>query len=314
MIIYIVSDGKKGHLSQTRGLAHALMERAREARPDMAHETHEIDVSGKSFFSKLCYKGKELDLPRPHLILCAGHGTHLAALSLARHLRCLCMVCMKPSLPARLFDLCIVPRHDLPEGKAASSRFFTTAGAINAVRPAPEAEKRQTLILIGGPSRDFDWDPEMVLNQLSTIARHNTSPMVLTTSRRTPADFVRDLISACPSIRVVPVEQTGPTWVADHLATAREVWVTQESVSMVYEALTSGAPVGLIEMQRRGDRRRKQKVSRVVRGLGMLVEDGMVCSFTEWAKTHKLPTPTSELNEAGRTADYILSHFPQLLP
>ncbi len=314
MIIYIVSDGKKGHLSQTRGLAHALMERAKEARPDMVHETHEVDVSGKSWLAKFCYKGKELDLPRPHLILCAGHGTHFAALSLARHLRCLCMVCMKPSLPARLFDLCIMPQHDLPDGKMAGGRIFPTEGALNSVRPAPEIEKRETLILIGGPSKDFTWDAEMVINQLSTIARHNTSPMVLTTSRRTPADFARDVLSTCPSIRVVPVEQTGSTWVADHLASAREVWVTQDSVSMVYEALSSGAPVGLIEMQRQGDRRRKQKPSRVVRGLSTLVETGKVCSFTEWAKTHRLPTPTSELYEAGRTADYILSHFPQLLP
>ncbi len=314
MIIYIVSDGKKGHLSQTRGLAHALMEQARDARPDLVHEVHEIDVSGKSWLSKLCYKGRELDLPRPHLILCAGHGTHLAALSLSRHLRCLCMVCMKPSLPTRLFDLCIVPRHDLPEGKACGSHIFPTAGALNSVRPAPRTEKRETLILIGGPSKDFDWDAEMVINQLSTIARRSSSPMVLTTSRRTPADFARDVLSTCPSIRVVPVEQTGPTWVADHLASAREVWVTQDSVSMVYEALSSGAPVGLIEMQRRGDRRRKQRVSRVVRGLGMLVEEGRVCSFTEWAKTHELPPPQAELYEAGRTADYILSHFPQLLP
>ncbi len=314
MIIYIVSDGKKGHLSQTRGLANALLERAREARPDMVHEVHEVDVSGKGWFAKLGYKGKELDLPRPHLILCAGHGTHLAALSLARHLRCLCMVCMKPSLPARLFDLCIVPRHDLPEGKAPAAHIFPTAGALNSVRPDPEAEKRETLILIGGPSKDFVWDSEMVLNQLATITRRNTRPMVLTTSRRTPADFAGDVASTCPSIRVEPVEQTGPNWVAEHLATAREVWVTQDSVSMVYESLSSGAPVGIIEMQRKGDRRRKQKVSRVVRGLGMLIEEGQVCSFTEWAKTGELPQPKGTLNEAGRAADYILTHFPQLLP
>ncbi len=314
MIIYIVSDGKKGHLSQTRGLANALLERAQEARPDMEHSVHEVDVSNKSWLTKLNYKGRELNLPRPHLILCAGHGTHLAALSLARHLRCLCMVCMKPSLPARLFDLCIVPRHDLPEGKAPGAHIFPTAGALNAVRPKPDAEKRETLILIGGPSKDFEWEAEMVVNQLSTIARHNSSPMVLTTSRRTPADFAQDVTSASPSIRVVPVEKTGPTWVADHLATAREVWVTQDSVSMVYEALSSGSPVGIIEMKRRGDRRRKQRTSRVVRGLAQLIEEGSVCSFTEWAKTHKLPTPKTTFNEAGRTADYILTHFPQLLP
>ncbi len=314
MIIYIISDGKKGHLSQTRGLAHALLERARAARPDMVHEAHEVDITGKSWFAKLTYKGMDLDLPRPHLILCAGHSTHLAALSLARHLHCPCMACMKPSLPVGLFDLCIMPRHDLPEGKAPGPRIFTTVGALNSVHPDPAAEKRNTLILIGGPSKEFTWEAEMVLNQLATITRRTSTPMVLTTSRRTPPDFAKDVALTCPSIRVVPVDQTGPTWVADHLATAREVWVTQDSVSMVYEALSSGAPVGIIEMPRKGDRRKPRPMSRVVRGLAMLMEDGSVNTFTEWAKTHHLPQPRHVLDEAGRTADYILERFPQLLP
>lgn len=315
MIIYIVSDGKRGHLSQTQGLAQALIRCARQRRPDLEHSCHEVSIVGKSWLSKLLYKGRDLDLPRPNLILCAGHGTHLAALSLARHLRCLCMVCMRPSLPLRLFDLCIMPRHDLRPGEGDGGRIFSTIGAINSIRPHPEIEKREKLILIGGPSREFDWDAETVLNQLATITRHSSSPMVLTTSRRTPSDFVQDVTTTCPSIRVEPVETTGPTWVADHLACAREVWVTQDSVSMVYEALSSGAPVGLIEMPRKREYRKgKKKASRVGRGLDMLVGDGCVRRFTEWAQDHVLPRPKEVLNEAERAANYILDHFPKLLP
>lgn len=311
MVIYIISDGKKGHLSQTRGVATALLARARERHPRIHHSCHEVDITGKGFFAKMFYKGKDLDLPRPDLILCAGHGTHAAALSLARHLRCLCMVCMKPSLPLRLFDLCLIPRHDLPE-TADAEHIFLTTGAINAITPHPEAEKKETLILIGGPSKEYKWDAEMVINQLSTIVRKNTGTIVLTTSRRTPGDFVQDVTSTCPSVRVEPVEETGPTWVADHLASAREVWVTQDSVSMVYEALSAGAPVGVLEMKVKNDKRKG--VCRVARGLNMLIEDKAVCTFTEWAKTHKLPQSEKPLNEAGRAADYILQHFPQLLP
>ncbi|MBR3926597.1 MAG: mitochondrial fission ELM1 family protein [Akkermansia sp.] len=313
MVIYIISDGKKGHLSQTRGLAEALLERAREVRPNLQHSCHEVPINGKSWFAKLFYKGKDLDLPRPHLILCAGHSTHLAALSLARHLRCLCMVCMKPSLPARLFNLCIMPRHDVPEGGVPTARMFLTNGAINCIKPRPDVEKKETLVLIGGPSKEFKWEAEHVLTQLTTIASKSTSSIVLTTSRRTPADFVQDVTTACPNIRVEPVEQTGPTWVADHLASAREVWVTQDSVSMVYEALSSGAPVGIIEMPRKGNPH-KDKPSRVVRGLQMLISDGGTTTFTEWARTGKIVQPKSVLNEAGRAAEYILNTFPQLLP
>ncbi len=313
MVIYIISDGKKGHLSQTRGLAEALLERARQARPNMQHSCHEVPISGKTWFAKLFYKGKELDLPRPNLILCAGHSTHLAALSLARHLRCLCMVCMRPSLPTRCFDLCIMPRHDVPEGGVPSPRTFLTNGAINCIKPRPDVEKKETLVLIGGPSKEFKWEAEHVLNQLTAIARQSSRSIILTTSRRTPADFVQDVTAACPNIRVEPVDQTGPTWVADHLATAHEVWVTQDSVSMVYEALSSGAPVGIIEMLRKGDPH-KDKPSRVVRGLNMLIADGGATTFTEWAKSNKLPITQNILNEAGRTADYILTTYPQLLP
>lgn len=313
MVIYIISDGKKGHLSQTRGLAEALLCRARKLRPETSHSCHEIDVSPMGWLGKLFYKGRELDLPRPHLILCAGHGTHLAALSLARHLRCLCMVCMKPSLPLRFFDLCIIPRHDLPEGENTGGRIFQTVGAINSIKPSPETDKRETLILIGGPSKEFAWDEETVLNQLATITRQSACPVVLTTSRRTPADFVQDVGAACPSIHVEPVERTGATWVADHLAAARDVWVTQDSVSMVYEALSSGAPVGIIEMARKGGKK-EGKCSRVARGLHMLVADGSVCTFTEWAKTHSLPHARTALDEAGRAADYILEHYPHILP
>ena len=313
MIIYIISDGKKGHLSQTRGLATALIEQATEHAPECQHSCHEVDITGLSWFGKLFYKGKELDLPRPDLILCAGHGTHLAALSLARHLRCLCMVCMRPSLPVGAFDLCITPRHDLPDGFKANGRIFPTNGAINGIRPNPEVAKTQTLVLIGGPSKSYNWDAELVLNQLSSIARRTSTPIVLTTSRRTPADFVHDVSVACPNIRVIPVEETGPTWVADNLAKSLEVWVTQDSVSMVYEALSSGAPVGIIEMPAK-EGPHKPDASRIARGLSMLIADGSVCRFTEWAKTNTIPHTGVVMNEAARAATYILENFPKLLP
>lgn len=317
MVIYIISDGKKGHLSQTRGLAGALLERARRLRPQAQHSCHEVDITRKGYFAKLFYKGKDLaELPAPDLILCAGHGTHLAALSLARHKRCLCMVCMRPSLPLGLFDLCIMPRHDVPANREPGANTFCTNGAINCIHPRPDIPKTETLILVGGPSKSFSWDAELLLTQLANIVRHNNTPMVLTTSRRTPPDFLQDLQAACPSIHAVPVEETSADWVPLHLSRASEVWVTQDSVSMVYEALSSGAPVGILEMAppREDAKSRKKRVSRVERGLHMLVKDGMVHTFTEWARDHRLPAQGEVINEAGRAADYILERFPRLLP
>lgn len=311
MVIYIISDGKNGHLSQTRGLAYAIEEQLAQKHPGKEFRCHELNISSLGWFSKLFYKG-ESGLPRPDLVLCAGHSTHLAALSVARHYACPCMVCMRPSLPAGMFDLCITPRHDLPDGFLGNAKIFPTNGAINGIRPQPDVPKTETLILIGGPSKSYKWDEEEVLTQLSSITSVSTTPMVLTTSRRTPADFVADVSKACPSIRVVPVEETAPGWVAEHLSKAKEVWVTQDSVSMVYEALSSGAPVGILEMPPK-EGPHKPDSSRIARGLNMLISDGSVCRFTEWAKTHTIPQAKEPLNEAARAAAYILEHFPKLL-
>ena len=312
MVIYIVSDGKKGHLTQTWGLAQALIARAEQQHPAAEHSIHEVRVDHMGLFSKLRYTGKELaHLPQPQLILCAGHGTHIPALRLAHRKHCPCMVCMKPSLPLSFFSLCITPQHDFPADATVSDRIFLTNGALNSIAPRPEVEKKETLLLVGGPSKEFGWDEDHILTQLSTITRYNTGQMVLTTSRRTPPDFVQALTAACPSIRVEPVQSTGPTWVADHLAAATEVWVTQDSVSMVYEALSSGAPVGIIEMPAHPKRAGKEP-SRVARGLARLVDEGYVNTFTQWAKSHAL-TAGPPLREADRAAEYILTRFPELL-
>ena len=50
MVIYIVSDGKKGHLSQTRGLAAALLKQAADdmisGKLDLINMPEEADYVG----------------------------------------------------------------------------------------------------------------------------------------------------------------------------------------------------------------------------------------------------------------------------
>lgn len=64
------------------------------------------------------------------------------------------------------------------------------------MRPDPSIPKDITLILIGGPSKDFDWDDEAMLNQLSDISINTPGNIVLTTSRRTPTGFAEKIQTA----------------------------------------------------------------------------------------------------------------------
>ena len=222
---------------------------------------------------------------------------------------------MKPTLPCTFFDLCLIPRHDLRPGRDyTDTGIFPTHGALHPMRPDPSIPKDITLILIGGPSKDFDWDDEAMLNQLSDISINTPGNIVLTTSRRTPTGFAEKIQTAVPEITVVPVEETQPGWVARHLAHASATWVSQDSVSMVYEALGAGAPVGVLAVPRRHGNRK----SRILSGLEMLEKEGLVTGYRDWKKAGLPPgsarSPPSGGGPRRRLHPHqILSPTPRLM-
>lgn len=300
MNIRILSDGKQGHLNQSLGLAQALV-----AKAGGTMET--VDLQGLSLLGKIRKVVSGSGEIRPDLFIAAGHGTHIPLICARQHFKTRAILCMRPTLPCSFFDLCLIPRHDLRANRDyADTNIFPTQGALHPMRPDFSTPKDITLILIGGPSRDFDWDDESMLNQLADISIRTPGNIVLTTSRRTPEGFAGKIRTAVPEITVIPVEETSPGWVARHLARARGVWVSQDSVSMVYEALGSGAPVGILSVPRHSGNRK----SRILTGLEMLEKDGMVTEYRKWKKQHfLLSSPKAPLLEADRAADYILSRF-----
>ena len=90
-----------------------------------------------------------------------------------------------------------------------------------------------------------------------------------------------------------------PGWLADTLAVTESVWVTEDSVSMVYEALTAGCCVGLLKLPAATE-------GRVMRGVQRLVSEGVVTRFDDWySGQHALGKPPV-FNEAQRVAVLVL--------
>lgn len=302
MQIWVLSDSKPGHVNQSMGLAKAIA-----ARTGADIET--IELSGKGLIDKCKTVRHQPGKTPPDLIIAAGHATHLALLVAARRYNAVSVVCMMPSLPTWLFSLCVVPRHDLnADRKLVPPHILPTIGAMHGIRPQPDVQKEQTLILIGGPSKEYGWNPHLLKELLvDYIEPHTEGDIVLTTSRRTPEGFARLLSEGGTKIRIVPVEETAPGWVAEQLARSRAVWVTEDSVSMVYEALGSGSPVGIIPMPRELGNR-----SRVAYGLSLLLQEKRVVHLDEWIKTRRFYEQEEPLLEADRAADFIINRFPRL--
>jgi mitochondrial fission protein ELM1 len=290
--IWLIGDGKPGHENQSLGLADAIARRVPCA-------VHRISIAGKrGLFNRVRSAVQaSAGLPKPDLIIAAGHATHFALLWLARKHRAKSIVLMRPSLPMAWFDLCIVPSHDF---KKANNRknLLVTRGALNRVAPPDTAPRGGGMILIGGPSVTHGWDGEALLAVLAAISSHGD--WQLTDSRRTPAGFIGEIATRLPRLEIFPHQETTPDWLPERLARAREVWVTEDSVSMVYEALSSGASVGLLPVPR------LLADSRVLRGLEQLVADGFLTPFADWEKSHRLEMPPSILREADRCAERVI--------
>lgn len=301
LVIWRICDGKAGHDNQSLGLAEAL---ARE----VACEIYSITPLGAAAALMCLVTGQAPthgSPPDPDLILGAGHATHLSMLAARRSRGGRVVVLMAPTLPKRLFDLCLIPEHDKP---GAADNVVATRGALNRVRPCAEKEASLGLILLGGPSSHFGFDEQKVLAQINGVLKQNPGVFwTATTSRRTPLHLTASLRAIqAPNLKLVPVEDTSPDWLAERLGHTPRVWVTEDSASMVYEALSSGAAVGLLTLD-------VISPGRVSRGIEQLVNENWVTRFDQWINGKALPKPKVALNEAKRCAKLVLNRWPDLI-
>lgn len=290
-VVWIVSDGKPGHLNQSLGLAEALA----RATPTAVHTLPALPA-WRAGLALLLKRFPGNPLPAPDLIVGAGHATHLTLLAARRARGGRTVVLMKPSLPRRCFDLCVLPRHD---GVTADAQTLVTEGAINRVRPASAPDPNRGLLLIGGTSPHFEWDSDAIQLQIKSIlARTPGTRWTLTTSRRTPADFL-DALPASPNLSVVPHTATSPDWLPAQLAQCGTAWVTPDSASMVFEALTAGAAVGVFDLP-------VNPKSRVGRAIAQLADAQRITRFVAWCAHGTLHPNPHPLAEADRCAEWIL--------
>lgn len=292
--LWLITDDKPGHRSQLQGLAQALAARVHWlAAPDGASALRQW-IAGR-------FPAGDA-LPAPDFILVAGHRTHLAGLAARRARGGRLIALMRPSLPLAWFDLCVIPRHDTPPARA---NVIATRGVLNTARADPEREADKGLFLIGGPSKHHGWDTSGLLNQIGAIlAATPGMHWTLTTSRRTPAATEAALLALrARGVDVRPARDTAPGWAMEQAARSAQAWVTEDSVSMVYESLTAGAATGLLAVPRLGE-------TRIAAGITTLRDEGFVTAFEDWQKDRRLHVPPQRLAEADRVAAEVLSRWP----
>jgi mitochondrial fission protein ELM1 len=298
IIIWKVSDNKRGHENQSSGLIVALSRQ-------VALEVVKINIATDKASWWQALRGQfppAARLQQPDLIIGAGSQTHSTLLAASRATKAPSVLIMSPPKGlTSLFDLCIAPEHDLRRG----SNVITTKGAMNMIKPANDKNQHSGLFLIGGPSQHHGWDESMLIKQIVQILDANSSiQWTLTSSRRTPPSTTAQLEKLSKEqVKVLPVEATDKDWLPRELSMSAHVWVTEDSVSMVYEALSSGAKVGLLPTPRKSTR------SRVVCGIESLNQDGYLMNYRENQSDLAAFNNPPPLNEAERVAKIVAKRF-----
>ena len=295
LVIWRLTDGKPGHMQQTLGLVRALAKLTPCEVIDMDLAAQPVGL--RDFLLGRFRPG--VAKKRPQLIVGAGHATHFGVLAARKAAGGKAVALMKPSLPAFLFDFVIAPEHD---GLKESASIINTLGVLNPML-AGEKKPDSLLFLIGGPSKHVQWNNTAILQQVEAVVAAIKPGLTwrITDSRRTP-ESLSAVLQQKYGERFQPFAQCPPGWLAERLVSTEVVWVTEDSVSMVYESLTAGCRVGLLRLPE------VQAGSRVMKGVEHLLAEGMVTAFSDWSRTGDLPA-AERFNEAARVADLLIERL-----
>ena len=296
--VRILSDGRAGHVNQSLGLALAL-----QRRTGAEIETVVLDPSRSCLHRARAARTLKHGEAPPQLIIGAGHRTHLPLLAAGRAFKAHTIVIMDPSLRPYLFDLCLVPQHDIFEAEPWTM-VIPTRGALNKLPEDEPVKLPRGLIMLGGPSSHHDWSHAPLLDAIAAVVR--AAPHLEWTagdSRRTPSGFLEELHSLRLPVQIAPCDQSSPDWLPQQLMAAEEVWVTTDSASMISEAVTARARTGVLPLPI------KRRNSRVARAVEQFAADGMVTLYADWQSKGWPPHEPVRLHEAARCADEILSRF-----
>lgn len=247
-VIWRFTDGKAGHDKQSLALVDSLMNQTK-------CRLFDFNVQGqRNPILNIIFKNYKLPegITKPDIAIGAGHKTHLHLLAIKRCFNAKIVVIMKPSIPLIFFDLCIIPKHD---GIKNGPNIINTQSSLVKFNSNLKKKENTGLILIGGPSKHYFWDSKTVLEEICKISKKfKFRKLLLSTSRRTPFDFLDQLNELnIPDIKVYEYSKIKSDWLDKHINKVKNIWVTNDSYSMVTEALASGADVDIIGLKVKQD-------------------------------------------------------------
>ena len=345
--VVVVSDGIRGHYHQSGGIAEWI------ARLSSAKFEDTITIQKFSGLKKLLalkLSARKLKSGSPKaarqwlndlgihfhadpdtLFISAGSSSAPFCLAMARATGNKCAVVMTPSmLGTKPFDYAVIPEHDRHD--PSDPKVFTTLGAPNHIY-IPDIKKvgetffagknfggeKILALLIGGIDANYDPNADWARKVLSYLAYVKDVTILITTSRRTSEATDKAILGMFennPSVGYMAIMSKRPeiNSLTAMLGTATHVIATEDSVSMVSEAVTAGFKVGLMRVPRITNpiksmlgygAKRFDELFAKMSDKGLIVDLGNDPNFIEFLEPYE-QKHYKDFNEAKRAAQWIL--------
>jgi mitochondrial fission protein ELM1 len=258
-LIWGLHDYRPGNNSQVDGIASYLIH-------PVAIKTINYTLFSRMYneFLPLNFLGihhHDLSPPWPDIVISAGRRQARIAAAIKRKSGGKTFLChmMRPELGYEHFDMVVLPIHDrAPEHPA----IFRTLGAPHRITKQRLSEALnqfspyfallpypKTAVFLGGDSRHYRFTDDMIhqmIKDLCTLQDREGGSLIILTSRRTPEALIsvwqKALKGRAHSFYIWGQQGKANPFVGA-LACCERMIVTQDSISMITEALGSGRPV-----------------------------------------------------------------------
>ncbi|WP_444915357.1 ELM1/GtrOC1 family putative glycosyltransferase [Microbulbifer sp. TRSA007] len=264
LTIWRFLDGNRAHEKQSAALIEGM-------RRSYIGEVQVFDISPEYTASRILLKaGGELEvLPAPDFLVGTGRRSRLPMLSARCRFGGRAVAINRPLLPYSWFDFAVVPEHDRPP---PLPNVIVSQGALTEPLESDVLQPGRGLILLGGPSKHYSWDTLSIREQVEKLLAQPLN-WCISDSRRTPAGTMEQLERS--GVELVDWRSCPTGWLQKQLSEAETIWVTEDSISMLFESLQSRAQVGVIRVPSRS------KSNKVRSAVLRLLDQGLVSEKLE---------------------------------
>jgi mitochondrial fission protein ELM1 len=296
----LLTEGLHGMISQVEGLAKAL-------DLDYFHEKIELNnpwnlvppiFTPKKKFIFRNQVNQEYDV-----IISCGRKSVIPSIVLKKNSnkKVINIHIQNPKVSLENFDIVVAPDHDSIDGPnvliSKGAIHYLTLDEINKakdyLKEKIENKKDVITLILGGPTKYYNYDNENLINIFSKINKHileKNLQLILIPSNRTPEKAIQFAKEYFNKNRLI-VDKVDKQAYLSSLALAKYIIVTCDSSSMISEAALTGKPVYVAMFPAMRNDKRFQKFRNLLESMKIirkLEEDLDTWSYEKLDETNRI--------------------------